>query len=348
MKILYVDNGNSGHHEAYLKGLTNSTNYRSIVLLPKAIDSLNASQEIYTKFVIGTKSTKKYIEWIKTIERLAERENVDVIHFLDGDSIMRYFGMGLKRLRNSHKVLITFHHFFSGLARRISYKSIFKQIDYGVVHTGSIKDKIGKLGIRNVIKIDYPSFISQVVGYSKEPKQYENKVKVILALGGTRYDKGIDLLIKALYPIEVPYKLIIAGITREFTKEKINSLIKPIKKNVQLDLRYLPEQVMLAYLRQADIIALPYRKSFDGASGPLCDGVYLRKVIVGSSHGSLNEIITKNHVGVTFKSESIEDLTTKLNNVLNSDFVYDDTAVKYSLSLSPEIFRNKYFQLYIS
>lgn len=346
MKILYVDNANTGHHEAYLKGLTNSTDYCSIALLSKSIKDLNAEQVVYTKFVVGTKSIKEYIKWIKVIEKIVEKEEVSVVHFLDGDSIMRYFGMGLSKLKNISKVFFTFHHFFPGLARRISYKSIFGQIDYGVVHTESVKSKIEKLGIRNIIKIDYPSFVNQIEGYSEKLNKDESKVKVILALGGTRYDKGIDILIKALYPIEVPYKLIIAGITRDFTEEKINSLIEPISKNVQLDLRYLPEQVMLAYLKQADIVALPYRKIFDGASGPLCDGVYLRKVIIGPSYGSLNEIIIKNHVGFTFESEDIKDLTVKLKNILNSNFVYDDTAIAYSHSLAPEVFRSKYFQLY--
>lgn len=40
----------------------------------------------------------------------------------------------------------------------------------------------------------------------------------------------------------------------------------------------------------SDIIALPYRKKFNGASGPLVEGVYLGKCIIGPNHGNLGKL----------------------------------------------------------
>lgn len=61
-------------------------------------------------------------------------------------------------------------------------------------------------------------------------------------------------------------------------------------------------------IQAVDAIVLPYRKTFNGASGPLGEGVAKGKMIIAANHGSLGDIVEKNHLGYTFESENIEAL----------------------------------------
>ena len=49
-------------------------------------------------------------------------------------------------------------------------------------------------------------------------------------------------------------------------------------------------------INACDYIVLPYRYSFDGASGPLVDGVIADKIIIGANHGSLGNLINNNNL----------------------------------------------------
>ena len=69
-----------------------------------------------------------------------------------------------------------------------------------------------------------------------------------------------------------------------------------------------------------DIFVLPYRKEFDGASGPLTEAVVREKMIVSSDHGSLGKIVNSNHLGITFESENSKELEKALSRALVIDF----------------------------
>ena len=96
----------------------------------------------------------------------------------------------------------------------------------------------------------------------------------------------------------------------------------------------------------ADIIALPYRNSFNGASGPLGEGVSKDKCIVGSAHGNLGYTIKENHLGYVFKTEDSDDLARVLMQVLEGEFSIDEQYRAYKDMLKPEIFRTSYRKVY--
>lgn len=262
--------------------------------------------------------------------------------FLDGDTIMRYFGLGISELAPS-KIVITFHHFFQGKLREVSIKCMLKHAAVGVFHTEQIADKVKIFGCRNVKCVPYPCFLKTSM---QKSIGYQNTPPVLLALGGTRYEKGLDILLQALKSVKLSFRLMIAGGVTDFGGEYIEKAVQNYRSCVEWDLRVLTEEEVLAYLQRADIIVLPYRKLFDGASGPMCEGVYLGKAILGPNHGSLGELIRKHHVGYTFESENIEDLCRCLDVALCSPFVYDETAMEYQKSLQPEIFINSYAEIY--
>ena len=85
---------------------------------------------------------------------------------------------------------------------------------------------------------------------------------------------------------------------------------------------------------------------FDGASGPLTEGVNHKKMIIGPDHGSLGRIIEEHHLGYTFESENVLSLHDVIKTALEDDFSYDETADEYRNSLSPDTMRKQYESLF--
>lgn len=328
MKIMFVDSGDTGHRQEYVNSLRRIPEVESLLLIPDAS--------------INLKRISSYCKWMKQLKERAEKEQPDIIHFLDGDTVMRFFGLGFGFFKR-FKTVITFHHFFPGLMRKLSLKRMLHAVNFGVVHTEEIEKKVKDYGCSNILCVPYPCFLKIPC---EDSNQYENQPPLLLALGGTRYDKGLDILLGALKKVRVPFQLVVAGKENDFKKEYILEQIEEYKENVKLLLHFLKTDEILELLQKADIIILPYRKEFDGASGPMCEGVYLGKTIVGPSHGSLGSLIQKNHVGYVFESENQDSLVEIIERALREKKLYDDVAKRYQMELQPETFNRRYQKLY--
>ena len=170
--------------------------------------------------------------------------------------------------------------------------------------------------------------------------------KTLLALGGTRKGKGLDILLEALKRVQEPFHLIIAGKEEDFKKDFILEHTITYTENVSLFLEFLTDEKFSLCLNAADIVVLPYRKVFDGASGPLGEGVWHYKMIVGPDHGSLGDIVKMNHLGKTFKSEDADVLSEVLNETIKMEWEPDEKYLEYRQSLDPAFFQKKYMKLY--
>lgn len=342
MKILFVDDMLWGHHVPYLKALADNHEYESIVLIPEKVPGLVSKQMVYEKLSFDSKKVSDYMECMKFIERQAQKENADIIHFVNGDKIMRYFGLGMGRLSKRWRVVITFHHFFAGCLRKLSYQLMAAHRTV-VVHTDYFGEKLKQYRIRDVNHIEYPGFLP------KQGKRVRNsEVPMIGMYGATRYEKGLDLLLKALEKVSRPFQLTIAGIEVDFQQSEIEKMCQPYRDKVFLDMRFLTEAELEKYWDETDLVVLPYRTKTNsaGASGQLTEGVNRGLPIIGPDQGSLGEIIQKNHLGKVYKTEDVDDLARVIEEVLESGFSYDETAKEYQKRISPEWFCEEYCRLY--
>ncbi|MCI8597331.1 MAG: glycosyltransferase family 4 protein [Lachnospiraceae bacterium] len=340
MKIMYVDISTDGHHLIYLNSLLRAASQESFAVVSECAGEVQGRcRKIATPAI---RSLSGYRKWMRELKNIASEEQPKVVHFLDGDSIMRYFGMGLGQFTHS-KIVITFHHLFPGKLREISMKKMLKQADAGVFHTETIAEKVGSFGCKNAVCISYPCFLNSPI---QSEQGYQNKPPILLALGGTRYDKGLDILLDALKSVTQPFRLIVAGKEETFDRAYIEKQTDSYHDQVELKLHFLSEEEVLECLQRSDIIVLPYRKVFDGASGPMCEGIYLGKTIVGPGHGSLGRLIKEYHVGYTFESENVKALSECLDKALKEPFLYDEVAKKQQRELNPEMFQKRYQELY--
>ncbi len=346
MKILFIDFDTNGHHGIYLKTLLELASDDSVLILPHTVEGFSEQQYCIESFGRNM-SLRQYRKVLYEIESITNTENPDVIHILSGDFLYRFFGLGLDILTGC--VLVTFHHMIFNPIRNFSYRCIFKKINRGIVHTDFIYKQIEESGIKNVSKIEYPCFEKVLnVNLRRLRKTYgiPDGKKVLLSFGGTRYDKGLDILLNALKGIGMPFHLMIAGVEEDFSKEFIDEHIKGYKENVTYQLSYIEEEKMEEMFAICDIVVLPYRRKFAGASGPLTTGVANGKMIVASDHNSIGNIVTENHLGRTFKVEDVDDLRRVIKQALIDDFIYDENALNYKIEISKESFLQQYDKLY--
>jgi len=349
MKVLLIDTAIDGHHIPYLNALTQSTE-NCVAVLPEQTDLIECMQYTIDCNFAKTKKFFGYLKWIKEIKNITKKERPDIVHFLYGDSIFRFFGIGLGAIHRHAKVLVIFHHIRRSKLKDISNRCIAKKADKVIVHTDSLMNTLKEIGINNGIHIEYPCFnhvkeIDQTFAQSKIGMR-KPEGKVLLALGGTRYDKGLNILLEALKKVSQPFHLVIAGKEQTFTREYIENEIITYKEKVTLILKYLSEEEIELCLNSADIIILPYRKVFDGASGPLGEGVALGKMIVGPEHGSIGDLIQKHKLGMTFISEDVENLAMIINKALNEEFWLTDAYKEYQKALDRKTFVLLYNALY--
>jgi len=142
----------------------------------------------------------------------------------------------------------------------------------------------------------------------------------LLFCGIIRSDKGFDDLCGALQLCK-PHKnwiLRVAGsptqvgskyIYRHLTNNKIES-------RTTLKLKYLSLEEIDNEYHNADIVVLPYKKSFIAQSVVMTDAVKWRKPVITTAHSQNGYSTTKYKLGWTFKSEDRQDLAKVLGKAI--------------------------------
>lgn len=354
MKILiYATPGSKGHHYIYFKTTVQAIQEKIpsadiVAVLPEKCKGIDCKQILIRNVNWGTKNFLEYLKLMRRFLEIIKREKPNCIHIQCGDNFYHFLGIGFKRLKR-YNPIITFHHMRRSYLRDISLKRIFNRISYGVVHTNALKQMLLDMGINNVRHIEYPQFQKIDLIPSHDAKKIlglKRGIPVLVALGATREDKGLDILLEALNFVAQDFQLLIAGQEASFSEKFIDQYSVNYSDKVVKLLKFLDDDEFSLCLSAADFIVLPYRKCFDGASGPLAEGVALKKCIVGSDHGSLGSIIRDNHLGFIFEAENVKALAYTLEQALTNHFEYDSYAEKYRESLKVWNFINKYVELY--
>ncbi len=354
MKVLLCERNFHGHRKVYMKWLSQIDGIEFFSYAPENIGFPEHKHYDFGKNK-NLRSYVAYIAWIKKIREIVKSNDIDVVHILDGDSLMRYFGIGLHSL-GCKRVVITYHHFFEGLIRKISYKLMTAGQSHScVVHTKTLKKKMEEYSITNVEHCEYPAFdFYNIANLDKEEckkKFYlRDGVPVIGIIGGLTKYKNILPFLYVLRNCQTKFQLLICGKPLDVKEDEIKEAIKPYKENVHLLFGTLTDEEYREAIVASDIIYSLYGLEFDGASGPLTDGVCGYKMILASKHGSLGEIVSENMLGVnadvTNEGEILEKTEAALVCVFN--FHYDEKAQAYRNHIKPDVFGETYKSLYLS
>jgi len=350
MNVLYVEFNFHGHRLKYINAFNRleGKGYNLYYLVPAEGASFPPERTIAMNSGFNKKrSLKSYFAFVGEIKRAVKKYKIDVVHILDGDFLYRYFGLALKGIRA--ELIVTYHHMEFSSLKKISLRRIFKASAFGIVHTAKLKDELEEAEIKNAAYIDYPMFDVVSQKSSEEAKKQfglEGNSPVLAAVGYLINYKGLDLLIGALNLVEEPCALFVAGEPFDYDEKYIRENLKNPLVSLTMSLRSLSDKEFADAIMAGDVIMLPYRRSFDGASGPLVSAVAHKKPVIGADHGSLGDMIEKYSLGATFKSEDVPSLAAVINDYLKNPFSFSPKAEEFLNRLNPADFVEKNADLY--
>ena len=333
MKIYLVDNANDGHHKVYQDTLNKINNTQILNKIIKFTD-------LKENFIKAYKERSTFFKYVNS-----KTNKVDIIHLLYIDSLYKCPLID-KKLNRDKKYIGTLHWVPKDAFRQNLLKRFSKKIELIIVHSEFLEEELNKIGIKNVKTIEYPSFININNKNIKKDKELKDKI-VISCLGGTRKDKGLDILSEAFKFIDSKCKekivFNICGIEQDIKYDDIMMSAKENNINVICKNKFLTEEEYEEEIYKTDVILLPYRKIFTGNSGPMTDGIYADKFILGPNNGNLGYLIKKYNLGSTFIQENYNDLAREIEKISQVEV---KKTHKYKYELSIDKFNEKYTDIY--
>ncbi|MGH4139614.1 glycosyltransferase [Clostridium sp.] len=304
-----------------------------------------------------TLANKSKMKQVENVIVNSEKSDMAGIHFLTLDYIIyELFFICLKdkffkHKKNKIKITATLHWapniFLKWFVIKylLKYGYITKLIVHGNYIRNNMIDKLGDQFESLITNIPYPVSLSEV-----KPRDIcinkiglnDSRGPFLLCFGGTRYEKGLDLMLEACKFIKTPFTLIIAGeegeITKEFIDNKITQLF--LKNEIFLNIKYIEDELLPYYFSVSDIVVLPYRKTFTGQSGPMTEGINYNKIVIVPNVNELGYTISKYNVGKLFECEDVKDLASTIEycikniDELKRNFINGQETYKQETSIS--------------
>ncbi|MFK7603869.1 glycosyltransferase family 4 protein [Deinococcus sp. SM5_A1] len=128
---------------------------------------------------------------------------------------------------------------------------------------------------------------------------------VLLAFGGSRHDKGVDLALEALALLPPHVHLLVVGSMPApeavALRERTGQL--GVTDRLHLHLEFVPDEDVEGYFTASDVCLLPYRRNFSGQSGPLGIAASLGLPVLAADVGVLAEMVGEYRLGALFAPE---------------------------------------------
>lgn len=325
-----IDTSVEGHHSIYQKKLLEIKN-----------------TELFIKEIkLGLKENK--LKFFEKILEIIEIEKKADVHYLTLDFLYKY--PLIKKLNKNRIVLGTLHKEPNTLLKKLLLKNFSKKISKIIVHSEFIRDELKKIGVDNVEVIEYPSFYDYSQLNKENLKTKENlKDKIVLScLGGTRFDKGLDILLEAFKYIDKNIKnkivLNIVGKEEQFKRDYIQDKAKENNINLRENYGFVTDEEFMENVLLTDIMIMPYRKIFTGNSGPMAEAVVNKIPSLVPKNTNIGYLTEKYNLGETFEAENPQDLAKVLYKMLIEKKCYFKTD--YNLKLTLDNFLNKYKEIY--
>ena len=212
-------------------------------------------------------------------------------------------------------------------------------VEYLTVHADSIRDRIIdriEAATRDNTKTipaptpDLNADVSQTE--AREALDLQTDAPILLFFGELRYEKGPDLLGKAIRGIEQPVTVVFAGSEADFSQRDVDEWKRETAAAVTVidRIEFVPEAEVDYYFIAADALVLPYRRR-RGISGPLRRACMANTHIIGNGGSDIGALIEENGLGHTFTHGSVSSLRETIVEFLVDSSQYPtDDVVRYA------------------
>ena len=272
-----------------------------------------------------------------------KKKGIKIIHlhffvFRSIDFIILWYA----RLRNL-KIIVTIHDIDSFDKKANSFIEVkcFNYIDGIIVHNQSSLNVLkNKFNINIPLVIiphgNYLPFIDDISTYKKD----KTEIFTLLFFGQIKKVKGLDILLEAVNIVKKSgsqVELIVAGKAWKIDLNEYENLITDLKIGdiVKTDLRYIPDEEVSNFYKQADLVVLPYRTIYQ--SGVLLLTLSYGKPVLCSDLEPFKEIIIDKENGFLFENENPFDLASKIQEIVQNRINLNKVAASAKIMI-----RDKY------
>jgi glycosyltransferase involved in cell wall biosynthesis len=232
--------------------------------------------------------------------------------------------------KRGSKIVLTVHDLLphdTGEAHKQAFRDLYRMVDGLICHSDNIRMRLGEefaVPEEKVAVIPHGPFFYDLPATNSEQTLRSFNLepgKLLVLWQGIIFPyKGIDLLLNAWQQVEAnnddAFLLIVGTGAPEFA-EQIREQISRLDLNrVQLHLRFISTEELVALYRAADIVVYPYRAIT--TSGALATGLALGKTIVASNLPVFRELLTDRQNALLVDPNNSAELAAALAN-LSSD-----------------------------
>jgi glycosyltransferase involved in cell wall biosynthesis len=331
-------------------------------------------------------SMNKFVSLSKQISSLKTITKYNIIHFEIGGAQNREFYIlyFIKKCYPLIKTVVTLHdppiilsapmkfigfesmpRIFRGIRKigdltigRYWEKKILGMVDQIIILTEKRTQQMSKRFRKDILYFPLLNFDKNI-----ETKKYRDKVVKILFFGYLGDKKGIDILIKSFAqllkssPINDDIRLYICGGLSEGVKMiKFQDYLQ--KLLVDLDVSEnvvftgsISEQERIFYLKDADIMVLPYREQNNfSSSGPLIQGMSHGLPIIASDVKNFSNDIEDGKTGILFEDGNVKMLAEKIKLLIDNKSLRKKLGENAQNHIfkehSPQYISDRIFQIY--
>jgi glycosyltransferase involved in cell wall biosynthesis len=226
--------------------------------------------------------------------------------------------------RRGSKIVLTVHDLLphdTGEAHKQTFRDLYQTVDGIICHSDSIKARLGaefSVPLEKIAVIPHgPFFYDLPLTNSEQTLQSFDldPGKLLVLWQGIIFPyKGIDLLLNAWQHVEAGSDnacLLVVGTGSPELAEQIREQISRLAlKRVNLHLRFISTEELVALYRAADVVVYPYRAIT--TSGALATGLALGKTIVASNLPVFRELLTDRENALLVDPENSTELAAAL------------------------------------
>jgi glycosyltransferase involved in cell wall biosynthesis len=355
MRILLLDVGTSGHRIEYARYLIQHFTERDHEVLYCTLgedDRINhlcdEGVEIRTfekpPTIESTWNKVSYrvhlYQYYQSIFELANDWDANIVHhlFIDRTEVM-LLPVLLKETRSDWKFFGTYFNqtlteptesiakatFRFGQRISVRYLIRLGAIDGLFIHHPVLRERLAEeLSINKEYIISIPDPIDPpVITDSKKTlrKRLSLPLKktILLFFGGTRLNKGPDILLNSLTHIDQKeLAVVFAGQAEDIDEEDIRHIEPRINSDISIISRFkfIPDDEVYQYFVASDAVVLPYRSTYRGTSGILQRAMASDRPVIGTDCGIIGTIIQEWNAGVVVEPDSALQLTQGIEEFL--------------------------------
>jgi glycosyltransferase involved in cell wall biosynthesis len=277
------------------------------------------------KLQLGLKGFS-HVESMARLIRRFRRTPPDVIHF-QWAPLAVVDSRFIPKFRSIAPTVMTVHDSNpfnnnpSSPIQRIGALRILRCFDHLIVHTAVARDRLLRVGIpdENISIIAHGLLTDHIGRPAHKPAGEDDRVQLLL-FGKIKPYKGVDVMLRALalLPHGVRKRCLVKVVGwPEMPMAPLFSMVEDLQleKQVEFDLRFVPEDEVTSMVARADALVFPYRDI--DASGVLMLAIAAGRPIIASNLGVFSEWLSDQAAGTLIPPDDPDALSRSLERMIS-------------------------------